>query len=60
MVNNVPERVGGANQMAKNTASNRADRVVNYELIEPHVGAKAQLLDWNACPLLSWWTEPGS
>jgi len=32
VVNNVPERVGGPNAMAKSTASNRADRVVNYEL----------------------------
>ena len=32
VVNNVPERVGGPNQMAKTSASNRADRVVNYEL----------------------------
>lgn len=32
VVNNVPERVGGATAMSKNSASNRADRVVNYEL----------------------------
>ena len=32
VVNNVPERVGGAAAMSKTSTNNRADRVVNYEL----------------------------